>query len=102
MNTLAPLFIVLAMLIVTVVLLKIGKIRHSHIVSEGYVGLLYHKGKFVRVLAPGRHVHWGPHFTIRWVDAQNAGSTLVLGLPGFLPLKHGTAGSAEHQPQDAP
>jgi hypothetical protein len=40
MNTLAPLFIVLAMLIATVVLLKIGKIRHSHIVWEGYVGLM--------------------------------------------------------------
>ena len=38
MNTLAPLFIVLTMLLATVVLLKLGKIRHSHIVSEGYVG----------------------------------------------------------------
>jgi hypothetical protein len=45
MNTLAPLFIVLAMLIVTVVLPKIGG---------------------------------------------------VLGLPGFMPLKNGKAGSPEH------
>jgi regulator of protease activity HflC (stomatin/prohibitin superfamily) len=78
MNTLAPLFIVLAMLIATVVLLKIGKICHSHIVSEGYVGLLYHKGKFVRALAPGRHVHWGRHFTIRGVDVRRA-SLLIPG-----------------------
>jgi regulator of protease activity HflC (stomatin/prohibitin superfamily) len=78
MNTLAPLFIVLALLIVTVVLLKIGKIRHAHIVSEGCVGLLYHKGKFVQVLAPGRHVHWGRHFTIRWVDVRRA-SLLIPG-----------------------
>jgi regulator of protease activity HflC (stomatin/prohibitin superfamily) len=78
MNTLAPLFIVLAMLIVTVALLKIGKIRHTYIVSEGYAGLLYHKGKFVRVLAPGRHVHWGRHFTIRWVDVRRA----LLVIPG--------------------
>jgi hypothetical protein len=49
MNTLAPLFIVLAMLIVTVVLLKIGS---------------------------------------------------VLGLPGFMPLKTGKAGSLEHKPED--
>jgi len=40
MNTIAPLFIVLAMLIVTVVLLKIGKIRHSHIVSEVLPGFM--------------------------------------------------------------
>ena len=77
MNTLA-FFIVLAMLIVTVVLLKIGKIRYTHIVSEGYAGLLYHKGKFVRVLAPGRHVHWGRHFAIRWVDVRRA-SLLIPG-----------------------
>ena len=72
----APLFIALAMLISTVVLLKTVKIRHSHIVSEGYVGLLYHKGKFVRALA------------------------LVLGLPGFVPLKNGQAGSSEHKAED--
>jgi len=78
MNTLSPLFIVLAMLIITVALLKLGKIRHAHIVSEGYIGLLYHKGKFVRVLAPGRHVHWGRHFTIRWMDVRRA-SLLIAG-----------------------
>jgi len=49
MNTLAPLLIVLALLIVTVVLLKIGG---------------------------------------------------VLGLPGFMPLKNGKAGSPEHRPED--
>jgi regulator of protease activity HflC (stomatin/prohibitin superfamily) len=32
--------------------------------------------------------------------AQNAGSTLVLGVPGFVPLKHGKAGSPEHKPED--
>jgi regulator of protease activity HflC (stomatin/prohibitin superfamily) len=32
--------------------------------------------------------------------AQNAGNTLVLGVPGFVPLKNGKAGSAEHQPED--
>ena len=78
MNTLAPLFIVLAMLIATVVLLKIGRIRHSHIVSEGYVGTL------MQSLS----------------TAQNAGNTLVLGLPGFVPLKNGKAGSSEHKAED--
>ena len=32
--------------------------------------------------------------------AQNAGNTLVLGLPGFVPLKNGKAGSSEHKPED--
>jgi regulator of protease activity HflC (stomatin/prohibitin superfamily) len=32
--------------------------------------------------------------------AQNAGNTLVLGLPGFMPLKNGKAGSPEHKPED--
>ena len=32
--------------------------------------------------------------------AQNAGNTLVLGVPGFVPLKNGQASSPEHQPED--
>lgn len=32
--------------------------------------------------------------------AQNAGNTLVLGVPGFVPLKNGKAGSPEHKPED--
>ncbi|HMP84316.1 MAG TPA: slipin family protein [Verrucomicrobiota bacterium] len=32
--------------------------------------------------------------------AQNAGNTLVLGVPGFVPLKNGKAGSPELQPDD--
>src|SRR6266705_836790 len=32
--------------------------------------------------------------------AQNAGNTLVLGLPGFVPLKNGKAGSSERKAED--
>lgn len=32
--------------------------------------------------------------------AQNAGNTLVLGVPGFVPLKNGKAGATEHKPED--
>lgn len=32
--------------------------------------------------------------------AQHGGNTLVLGVPGFLPLKNGKAGSPEHKPED--
>ena len=61
MNTLAPLLIVLAMLIATVVLLRLMQSLST---------------------------------------AQNAGNTLVLGLPGFVPLKNGKAGSSEHKAED--
>src|SRR5207247_4658315 len=57
------LIIVTAMLIVTVALLKIGKVRYVYIVPEGYAGLLYHKGKFVETLGAGRHVRWGRFFS---------------------------------------
>jgi len=32
--------------------------------------------------------------------AQNAGNTLVLGVPGFVPLKNSKASSPEHKPED--
>ena len=32
--------------------------------------------------------------------AQNAGSTLVLGVPNFVPLKNGRNGSTEHKRED--
>ena len=77
-NALLPHFIFIAILLLVLAIFAIGKIRYTHIVSEGYVGLLYHKGKFARVLAPGRHVHWGRQFTIRWVDVRRA-SLLIAG-----------------------
>ena len=80
---------VTAMLIVTVALLKIGKVRYVYIVPEGYAGLLHHKGQFVETFGAGRHVRWGRFFsTCRQVK------DVMLGLPGgFVPLKNGKAGS---------
>src|SRR6185503_9352135 len=69
---LLPIIIIVAILAATLATFKIGRLRHARIVSEGYVTLLYHKGRFVRVLAPGRHVHWGRHFTYHWVDVRKA------------------------------
>src|SRR5438876_4066113 len=66
------LIIVTAMLIVTVALLKIGKVRYVYIVPEGYAGLLYHKGKFVETLGAGRHIRWGRHFTLDAQDLRKA------------------------------
>src|SRR5690348_973616 len=71
-NALLPNVVFIAILLLVLAIVTIGKIRYTHIVSEGYTGLLYHKGKFVCALAPGRHVHWGRHFTLRWVDVRRA------------------------------
>ena len=72
------LIIVTAMLIVTVALLKIGKVRYVYIVPEGYAGLLYHTGKFVETLGAGRHVRWGRFFSTRLQDLRKT-SLLVAG-----------------------
>ena len=51
---------------------KMPKLYHALIVPEGYAGLLYHHGKFVEQLAPGRHVHWGRNFTLGAQDTRKA------------------------------
>jgi len=75
--------IIAAILIVAVFIVIIGgmvakNIRHAYLVSEGYVGLLYHKGKFLEVLNAGRHIRWGRHFTLGVSDLRKA-SLLVAG-----------------------
>ena len=49
--------------------------RHGFLVSEGYVGLLYHKGKFVESLSAGRHIRWGRHYSL---DAQDLRRTSLV------------------------
>lgn len=79
--------IIAAILIVAVFISIIGAmvakdIRHAYLVSEGYVGLLYHKGKFLEVLGVGRHVRWGRHFTLGAYDLRKT-SLLVAGQDGL-------------------
>ena len=54
------------------------KFRRVFLVSEGYAGLLYHKGKFVEVLRAGHHVRWGRKFTLGVNDLRKT-SLLVAG-----------------------
>ncbi len=56
----------------------IKDLRNAFIVPEGYAGLLYHKGKFVKVLGSGRHIRWGRHFTLDAQDLRKA-ALLVAG-----------------------
>lgn len=54
---------------------KALQFRRAFLVPEGYVGLLYHQGKFLEVLRPGRHIRWGQHYTL---NAQDIRKTLLL------------------------
>src|SRR5436190_10688400 len=49
---------------------KLLKFRHEFIVPEGYAGLLYCHGKFIELLAPGRHVRWGRNVTVDASDTR--------------------------------
>ena len=44
----------------------------AFIVPEGYIGLLYRKGKFIELLGPGRHVRWGRFWTLNAADTRKA------------------------------
>ncbi|MBI2927976.1 MAG: slipin family protein [Verrucomicrobia bacterium] len=56
----------------------IKHVRRAFLVPEGYAGLLYHKGKFAKVLGAGRHIRWGRHFTLDRQDVRKA-ALLVAG-----------------------
>ena len=56
----------------------IFRFRRAFLVSEGYAGLLYQKGKFVEVLRAGEHVRWGRKFTLGVADLRKT-SLLVAG-----------------------
>src|SRR5258706_2124411 len=58
-----------------IALTNLHKIRRAFLVPEGCAGLLYNRGKFVKVLGAGRHIRWGRHFTL---DAQDIRKTSLL------------------------
>ena len=54
------------------------KFRRAFLVPEGYVGLLYHKGKFAEVLRAGEYIRWGRKLTLGVADLRKT-SLLVAG-----------------------
>jgi len=52
------------------VFLKLLTIRHAFLVPQGFVGLLYHKGRFVELLNPGRHIRWGRFYGQNLIDLR--------------------------------
>ena len=63
-------YFAIAAIALAVLIGGLAKIRHTFIVPEGYVGLLYRDGKFVEILQPGRHVRWGRAVTIDLQDIR--------------------------------
>ncbi len=47
-----------------------ARYRHEFIVSDGCAGLLYHEGKLIATLAPGRHVRWGNNYRFAAVETR--------------------------------
>src|SRR5579863_7303555 len=56
----------------------IHELRHVFRVPEGWTGLVYHHGLYVRRNNPGRHVLWGRGWTMNLVDLRKT-SLLVAG-----------------------
>ncbi|HEY1787995.1 MAG TPA: slipin family protein [Verrucomicrobiae bacterium] len=72
---------VLAVLVVVAGLIApfvVLKFRHVFIVPEGWTGLIYHHGLYVRRNNAGRHVLWGRGWTMNHIDLRRA-SLLVAG-----------------------
>jgi len=78
MNTNILVVIVSAILAGILIAALAKTFRHAFLVPEGYAGLLYHKGKFVKVLGAGRYIRWGRHFTLGAQDLRKA-ALLVAG-----------------------
>jgi regulator of protease activity HflC (stomatin/prohibitin superfamily) len=78
MNQNIVIIFVIALLVSVIFAAVIKEFRRAFLVPEGYAGLLYHKGKFVKPLGAGRHIQWGRHFRLGAQDLRKA-SLLVAG-----------------------
>ena len=74
------LFAIIAAAIFTsvITLPVVKKLRHAFDVPEGWAGLVYHHGLFVRRNNAGRHVIWGFGWTVKLIDLRKT-SLLVAG-----------------------
>jgi len=70
--------IILALLGLVLAIARLGRIRETWIVPEGYAALLYRQGRFQEVLGAGRHVRWGRFYSTHFQDLRKA-TLLVAG-----------------------
>ncbi len=64
------LFAIIAIAAATVALPALKKFRHVFCVQEGYAGLVYRYGLYVRRSNPGRHILWGRGWTVNSIDLR--------------------------------
>ena len=76
MNTL--ILITITVVIVLIVAWPVLKFRHVFCVPEGWAGLLYRHGLYVRRNNPGRHVLWGRGWRTMLIDLRK----ITLAVPG--------------------
>lgn len=70
--------IAIAFFVAAIAVIKLPKLRHEFRVPEGWAGLLYRHGLYVRRHNAGRKVVWGSGWTIQLVDLRKT-SLLVAG-----------------------
>lgn len=78
MNTLIAMGIVIAVLVGAIAVVRLPKFRHVFCVPEGWAGLVYQHGLYVRRQNAGRRVVWGFGWTLGLVDVRK-GAVLVAG-----------------------
>jgi regulator of protease activity HflC (stomatin/prohibitin superfamily) len=78
MNYIILFIIIIVGIAIVIALPVIKKLRHAFDVPEGWVGLVYHHGLYVRRNSAGRHVHWGLGWTVKFTDLRKT-SLLVAG-----------------------
>lgn len=57
--------------------IMVAKLRHVFCVSEGWTGLIYRHGLYVRRINAGRHVIWGRGWTMKQVDLRKVSLTVA-------------------------
>lgn len=62
--------IIAVAVIAVIVVISLVKFRYAFLVPQGFVGLLYHKGKFVELLNPGRHIRWSRFYAQNLIDVR--------------------------------
>jgi regulator of protease activity HflC (stomatin/prohibitin superfamily) len=65
-------YIITTILAVTLGVLLVNpfRFRRAFLVPQGFVGLLYHKGRFVELLNPGRHIRWSRFYGQNLIDLR--------------------------------
>lgn len=77
-NAILLVFVILVVAAVAITLTVIREFRHVFVVPEGWAGLVYRHGLYVRRNNAGRHVIWGHGWTMNLIDLRRA-SLLVAG-----------------------